>query len=389
MKVIKFVTVLLFITMILSLLPTHIFAVDTVKFSITPNVTEAHPGDEITYTVKMSAVQNLAGIKLKLVIPDGLTFIEGKEVDDIQEKLNSAKTEFITSTKIFIVGSSDYSSDTETTLMTFKCSVDEGITGEKEITCIIDEDDIFDTTDNMNNIPVNYLNLDSKVEITIPSTGIILNKKNLSLEEGTSEKLIATIAPEETTDTITWESSDKTRAIVDGNGKVTAVEKGTAVITAKTSSGKTAKCTVTVTESICKHLNLTTVLAKAATCIADGNNEYKVCEDCGKIFKTDGTTETTVEAEIIKALGHDFSISQRNETRYWNECSRCGIKVDEKTYIETIPVKETEEDNNDTSTPQTDDLSNITLWKIGMAVSGILYFIILVCKIKDSKRKKR
>ena len=35
-------------------------------------------------------------------------------------------------------------------------------------------------------------------------------------------------------------------ASVDSNGKIKALKKGTAIITAKTANGKTAKCKVTV-----------------------------------------------------------------------------------------------------------------------------------------------
>ena len=96
----------------------------------------------------------------------------------------------------------------------------------------IDEDDIFDTTDDMNNIPIDYSNPGSKVKITIPSTGISLNKTAFSLERGTCETLIATIVPQKTTDTVTWKSSDETVATVDNNGLVTAKNVGTVTITA-------------------------------------------------------------------------------------------------------------------------------------------------------------
>ena len=328
MKVKKIISALLIIAIMIGLMPAHIYAANTVKFSITPSVTEAHPGDEITYTVKMSAIQNMAGLKFKLIIPEGLTFIEGKEVDGIQTTLNAAKAEFTSSTKVFVVGSSNYSSDTDTTLMTFKCSVDSDAIGDKEITFSIDEDDVFDTTTDMNNIPVDYSNPGSKVTITpkpIPSTGISLNTTEISLENGTNQTLVAKIEPEETTDTIIWESDDESIATVDENGKITAVGIGTAIITVKTTSGYTATCTVTVTKPVCKHLNKTTIPEKEPTCTIAGNNEYKVCDDCGMVFKADGITETTVETEKIDALGHDFSIPQKNETQHWNECSRCGI----------------------------------------------------------------
>lgn len=371
MKSKKIIASLLIIAIMISLMPIRIFAANTLNLTITPDVTEAHPGDEITYTVKMSAVQNLAYLKFKLEIPEGLTFIEGQAVDGLQATLNAAKAEFTTKTKVFVAGSCNYSSNSDTTLMTFKCSVDSETNGNKEVKFIFDEDDAFDTS--YENIPVNYTNTGSNVNITprpVPATGVVLNKTTLTLEEGKTEKLLATVSPDNSTDTLTWDSSKKANATVDTEGNVTAVAEGSSIITVTTTSGKAAKCTVTVTKPICKHLNKTTIPAKAATCTEKGNNEYKVCDDCGKVFKADGVTETTVEAEKTKALGHDFSIPRKNETQHWKECSRCGIadtkinhvgegdygkdstkhwkvcgcgtKVDEEEHKASAPVKENE-----------------------------------------------
>ena len=54
------------------------------------------------------------------------------------------------------------------------------------------------------------------------------------------------MAPADTTDKVTWNSSDKKVATVDKNGKVKALKKGTATITVKTASGKKATCKITV-----------------------------------------------------------------------------------------------------------------------------------------------
>ena len=79
-------------------------------------------------------------------------------------------------------------------------------------------------------------------------TDLTLNKNNLSLKEGASETLTATIAPSNATNkNVTWTSSNTSIATV-SNGKVTGVKVGTATITAKTSNGKTAACTVTVSQ---------------------------------------------------------------------------------------------------------------------------------------------
>ena len=80
-----------------------------------------------------------------------------------------------------------------------------------------------------------------------PITKISLNETSLTLEEGESAKLVATLSPTDTTDSlnITWTSSNPYIATVDENGNVTFVSGGTAIITATSSNGLTANCEVT------------------------------------------------------------------------------------------------------------------------------------------------
>ena len=80
---------------------------------------------------------------------------------------------------------------------------------------------------------------------TVEVTGVTLNKNELTLTEGGSETLTATVTPDNATDkTVTW-ASNKTDVATVENGVVTAVGEGTATITA-TAGGKSAACTVTV-----------------------------------------------------------------------------------------------------------------------------------------------
>ena len=79
-------------------------------------------------------------------------------------------------------------------------------------------------------------------------TEVTLDKTELTLTEGETETLTATVRPDNADNKkVTW-SSDKTDvATVDGTGKVTAVKAGEAVITVTTEDGgKTATCRVTV-----------------------------------------------------------------------------------------------------------------------------------------------
>lgn len=82
----------------------------------------------------------------------------------------------------------------------------------------------------------------------IAVTGVGLTQNTLALEIGDDATLTATINPSNATDkSITWSSSNPSVATVN-NGKVTAVGTGNATITA-TAGGKSASCTVTVSEA--------------------------------------------------------------------------------------------------------------------------------------------
>ena len=75
-----------------------------------------------------------------------------------------------------------------------------------------------------------------------------LNATQRNLAKGISTTLTATISPTNSANrTIIWSSSNQHTATIDNTGKVTALENGTAIITAKTSDGKlVATCSIIV-----------------------------------------------------------------------------------------------------------------------------------------------
>ena len=94
--------------------------------------------------------------------------------------------------------------------------------------------------------------IDNPSGSTVAVTGITLNKASLRLYMNNTETmpgsvlLTAAVYPDNATDqSVTWSSSDETKATVDKTGKVTAVATGTATITAK-AGDKTATCEVYV-----------------------------------------------------------------------------------------------------------------------------------------------
>ena len=98
------------------------------------------------------------------------------------------------------------------------------------------------TTNSGNENPVN----NSQENKTIEVTGVSLNTTSKSMIVNTTDKLVATVVPNNASDkTVTW-SSDNTSVIsVDQNGNIKAVGLGEANITVKTANGKTASAKVT------------------------------------------------------------------------------------------------------------------------------------------------
>ncbi len=122
-----------------------------------------------------------------------------------------------------------------------------------------DNDTLFYSDGSNSGIIINVIDSNDNsitFNVTVPgATGaeinsVSLNKKTLSLRTNETSTLIATIDPYNTVSNkrLTWSTSDSSIVAVDINGKVTAKAKGTAIITVKTSNGKTASCVVVVEE---------------------------------------------------------------------------------------------------------------------------------------------
>ncbi len=89
-----------------------------------------------------------------------------------------------------------------------------------------------------------------KVTVTkiIKTTSVKLPRTSVSINDGSTAQFAYTVYPSNASNkSVTWSSSNVNVVKVYSNGKIYAVNPGTAVITCKTNdTGKTAKCTVTV-----------------------------------------------------------------------------------------------------------------------------------------------
>mgnify|MGYP002672576757 CR=1 FL=1 len=87
-----------------------------------------------------------------------------------------------------------------------------------------------------------------KVVVKTPVTKVKLDRKEISLTEGETAVVTATVSPKKATvKKVSYKSSNKAVAKVNSKGKITAVAEGTAVITVTSKDGNAKKATCKVT----------------------------------------------------------------------------------------------------------------------------------------------
>ena len=299
-----------------------------ITFTIKADKTTVKPGDTITYQVIIGRVEKLQTAEFKLVIPDELEYTGGSSPEGLAAKMNATTAEFTSSTMKFNLGGiNDYTSNSDTLLVTFTCKVKEGAaTGAKPVVKVKEGEEFFFFADSEEKYyTINYDPNAAAVTIAAapkPATGITLNKSVLTLTAGSSDtSLTATVTPSDSTDTVVWSTNKSDVATVDSaTGKVTAVSAGEAIITAKAGT-KTATCTVTVT---CAHSSLRPVAEKASNCTEKGWDAYKKCDLCGKLFDMNGNPISEIPYRALNN-DHDYNTSEwgyKGADGHAHTCSR-------------------------------------------------------------------
>ena len=109
-----------------------------------------------------------------------------------------------------------------------------------------------------------------EVTVNVSVYEISLDKTFVSLVEGETITITATLSPIDATDlSVIWTSSDQSVATIDSNGKITAVSNGISVIIATTANGLSSYCTVTVTKAEVSAANITLDKNTATMSIGD------------------------------------------------------------------------------------------------------------------------
>lgn len=161
------------------------------------------------------------------------------------------------------------------------------------------------------------------VPTVVPVQNVALSKSTLTLTEGDSETLTATVSPSNATDkTVIWTVSPSGYATVSG-GVVTALKEGSCTITA-TAGGKSATCAVTVEAAASGGIVLPAPLYKLASAkaFAAANKEYL---DTGiKLFSSidpqpSWTILLEVQGDALSAVANTYTLlscfSENSSTR--------------------------------------------------------------------------
>ena len=142
------------------------------------------------------------------------------------------------------------------------------------------------------------------INVCIPATKVTLDITKTAMALGYGDvELTATMLPVENTDTLTWTSSKEEVATVDENGVVTAHSAGSVKITAKSGSGKSATCSITVG----KAADTVEISATNTSLAVDKTLTLKA-----KAFCEDGSkpVSTAVTFDIVE--GHEYATIDAN-----------------------------------------------------------------------------
>jgi uncharacterized protein YjdB len=149
-----------------------------------------------------------------------------------------------------------------------------------------------------------------EIRVVNQVTSIKLNKTAITLVEGRSTKLKATIKPTNATyKTGSWKSSDSSVVSVSSNGTLTALKVGTATVTvsAKDSSGKTATCFVNVIKAV--PATSVSILSQDVTMVV-GETSY-LHKTVSPANSTDSTRWYSADTSIVSVNSSTGKITAR------------------------------------------------------------------------------
>lgn len=234
---------------VFAMLPNTAKAASEATFTVIADKQELHRGDQFTVTVSMEDNVNAYGLTYDLLYDTNkVRLVDEPERGSIYGELDAGNWEFGSCNQISggagiraLVACANRAVPNGTLMSATFEVLEDAEVGELSFAY-----DIMITAGDADVTVLEYTNNDqTDLSVVVPVTDILLNKSETTISRGTVEQLEATVEPEATGSTVVWSSDNEKVATVDQTGLVTAVDKGTANITA-TAGGQSAICKVTV-----------------------------------------------------------------------------------------------------------------------------------------------
>lgn len=247
----KLMSTILALVMVLGLSGTlgfqHVDATENSGFTFLPDKTEVKRGDIVTYSIDLAKNAKIAGITAQFTFDPDVLEAVGDGVDAKGYVKNAVKKgnvsegtfgDFYVNTdgRIGIVAilndnDKDKLADGNVAKISFKVKD----TAKGDIGLKVKNLEFCDV--NSEDIPTSEISVtkdnDAQIKVVVLATGITVDKTATTIVKGATDKLTATLVPEDANGTITWSTSDSSVATVSSDGTVTAVKNGTATVTAK------------------------------------------------------------------------------------------------------------------------------------------------------------
>ncbi len=205
---------------------------------------------------------------------------------------------------------------------------------------------------------LNLLSSSADTSETVTATGLTLSETTLTLAEGETAQLTATVTPEDWSGTVTWASSDESVATVDSTGLVTWVSAGSCTISTA-ADDQMAACAVT-----CQEAEEETVTAESLTL-----SSTKVSLAAGASLQLTATVSPEDWSGTVTWASSDESVATVDSTGLvtWVAAGTCTISAAADGQTATCAVtcqEETEEaeeteDTADATGGTTGDMSSM------------------------------
>lgn len=164
----------------------------------------------------------------------------------------------------------------------------------------------------------------------VPATSVTLNNNSLQFNSiGATSQLSATVLPLNTTDTVSWTSSDPSVATVSSNGLVTSVSLGSVTITA-TAGNVSATCSVVVAQATVS--SISAVFTQSGTVY--NSDDLDSLKDNLVVTATWSDSSTTTVASADYTLSGTLTVGTSSVTvNYAGKTTTFNVTVTASPYL--------------------------------------------------------